>query len=517
MIKLKPIRENLYQEQIIYRKIKEYYDDILFGFIDKVFKEDRFENDKIDKDGRHHDNLGRFTGKDISITGKELGEYSSMNELRRKAKTYYREHYQGKPIERDGLGIVNFSRKGMNETISGKSNDTKIRLIPAIGDIIRFGEIGEEQPLKHPRDDDIVSFIPVIADVKIGEEKYKVGVFLGKDSKGRIYYDMFINNASLPIDIVPDEALKANSLAYGYNITQNDLNVNIFVYPKTKIRLENAVDLRYYILQGYLRYRDGFFTIKRNLPNKVAMELEKLGAIYSRKRRGYYLKASKIPPYILQAAAMVNIRDQERLTKISDYLRGLTETEGFITSRVDFSPEVIKIGADLDKQFKTSMTGLEIPANMTEFQKSEIANNYTNNLNYYIKKWVPKEIQSLRKDLEPLTLAGYRAEALEEIIQKHKGVSERKAKFLARQETKLLVAQYRKNRFKEAGVTQYIWSTILDGKERDLHRDLNGRVFSWDEPPIIDARTGEKGAPGEAYNCRCIAIPVVETMRFAKG
>ena len=38
----------------------------------------------------------------------------------------------------------------MNETISGKSNDTKIRLIPAIGDIIRFGEIGEEQPLKHP-------------------------------------------------------------------------------------------------------------------------------------------------------------------------------------------------------------------------------------------------------------------------------------------------------------------------------------------------------------------------------
>ena len=81
---------------------------------------------------------------------------------------------------------------------------------------------------------------------------------------------------------------------------------------------------------------------------------------------------------------------------------------------------------------------------------------------------------------------------------------------MARQETKLLVAEYRKNRFKQEGVTKYRWSTVLDGRERKLHRELNGKIFSWDNPPIIDERTGERGNPAEAYNCRCKAIPIID-------
>ena len=173
--------------------------------------------------------------------------------------------------------------------------------------------------------------------------------------------------------------------------------------------------------------------------------------------------------------------------------------------------EVEKIGTDLDRQFAESVKPvLEIAPKMTDFQKSEIAKNYTNNLAFYIRKFADDEIVKLRQEIQPLVMAGYRAESLEKIIKKRESISARKAKFLARQETRLLVAEYTKNRMKQAGITRFRWRTVLDGRERPEHKALNGQIFSWSEPPIIDARTGERGYPSQAFNCRCWAEPVIE-------
>ena len=48
--------------------------------------------------------------------------------------------------------------------------------------------------------------------------------------------------------------------------------------------------------------------------------------------------------------------------------------------------------------------------------------------------------------------------------------------------------------------THYIWRTRNDGKVRSSHADQEGRVFSWDDPPV-------GGHPGKDYNCRCTAEP----------
>ncbi len=48
----------------------------------------------------------------------------------------------------------------------------------------------------------------------------------------------------------------------------------------------------------------------------------------------------------------------------------------------------------------------------------------------------------------------------------------------------------------------YTWRTVGDGKVRGDHAVRAGRRFSWDNPP-----DGEN--PGEDYNCRCWAEPVV--------
>lgn len=139
------------------------------------------------------DGEGKFAQK-ISLKGDELGSYNDIKELRNNAKMYYKEYYQGKVIQRKELGNINFSRKGLNETLSNGAQETKIKLIPAIKDVIVNGKIGEEIPLKHPRKDDIVSFIPIVDIVVMEGKQYQVGVLLGKDRKGHLYYDMFVHS-----------------------------------------------------------------------------------------------------------------------------------------------------------------------------------------------------------------------------------------------------------------------------------------------------------------------------------
>lgn len=277
-------------------------------------------------------------------------------------------------------------------------------------------------------------------------------------------------------------------------------------------RLENEKDiLADAIKSGKIEYSDGVFKSKGRISNTIAKRLEELGAKYSRAKKGYRLPLSSSPYGVQQAVAQVKMANNEKIATIQKYLGDLQVNMDYLGNAVDFKAQVKKIGENLDAQFKRSMAKINVvPAELTEFQLMEIAKNYTYNLNYYINKWAEKEIIKMREDLSKMTLGGYRAESLEDYFLRRKGISRRKAKFLARQETKLLVAEYRKNRFKQEGVTKYRWSTVLDGRERKLHRELNGKIFSWDNPPIIDERTGERGNPAEAYNCRCKAIPIID-------
>ena len=277
-------------------------------------------------------------------------------------------------------------------------------------------------------------------------------------------------------------------------------------------RMENSLGdgIANAIKVGKITYSGGVFRAKTKFSNKLAKELESLGARYSKAAKGYRLKPDGVPLVIEQAVAEVKIENQEKLKKIQDYLKDIDGSRDFLRNPVNFDKPVEGIIKNLDAQLRDSLGKINIiPPKMNDFQKAEIAKNYTYNLNYYIQKWTDSEIVTMRKDIEELVLGGYRADALKEFFIKRKDISERKAAFLARQETKLLVAEYRKNRFKQAGVSRYRWSTVLDGRERELHRELNGKIFSWDEPPIIDANTGERGNPSEAYNCRCQAIPVI--------
>ena len=62
----------------------------------------------------------------------------------------------------------------------------------------------------------------------------------------------------------------------------------------------------------------------------------------------------------------------------------------------------------------------------------------------------------------------------------------------------------------EGGFDRYVWTTRKDSRVRPDHARLEGRIINWNDPPVVDLRSGRRRHPGEDYNCRCTAAPFKE-------
>lgn len=95
-------------------------------------------------------------------------------------------------------------------------------------------------------------------------------------------------------------------------------------------------------------------------------------------------------------------------------------------------------------------------------------------------------------------------------LQKTYGVDRRHAQLLARDQIAKLNGELTRQQQQDAGVREYTWSTSGDSRVREGHARLNGKRFRWDDPPVVDPKTGRRAHPGEDYQCRCVALPVFE-------
>lgn len=98
-----------------------------------------------------------------------------------------------------------------------------------------------------------------------------------------------------------------------------------------------------------------------------------------------------------------------------------------------------------------------------------------------------------------------------EALQKYEGITDRRRDTISRDQTRKITASMDVERAKSAGIKKFKWLHSGGGSEpREDHVAMSGEIFEYDKPPIIDKRTGERGYPGQAINCRCQMIPVIE-------
>jgi SPP1 gp7 family putative phage head morphogenesis protein len=101
---------------------------------------------------------------------------------------------------------------------------------------------------------------------------------------------------------------------------------------------------------------------------------------------------------------------------------------------------------------------------------------------------------------------------LQPFLEKRYNITKNRAALIARDQTSKATTAINRARMQGLGVRKFKWLHSGGGKEpRSLHKNvLNGNVYSLDEPPVIDDRTGERGLPGQLINCRCRMVPVIE-------
>lgn len=264
---------------------------------------------------------------------------------------------------------------------------------------------------------------------------------------------------------------------------------------------------------GKIQYRDGYFIGEFNA--SISKTIVNLGGTWDKNRKSFKISLDALPIEIKTAISASKQKTERIVSKLTAELDRIEEANESLESyKIPFGPDVDKVLNDLDVQFeKVTPDDLVITPKLDDATRDRLRGEYHENLNYYVKGWREEAIYRLRKQIDKNAFDGFRSKRMMETIQAEYGVSKNKAKFLARQETSLLVSAYRKSRYEKIGSWGYIWSTSHDVRVRHDHKRLDGKTFSWDDPPIVDQDTGRRAHPGQDFQCRCVALPLFDEQK----
>jgi len=211
-------------------------------------------------------------------------------------------------------------------------------------------------------------------------------------------------------------------------------------------------------------------------------------------------------------------------TIFSDLKLGIARTMTDPTARTLGDRYAVRTQAfnaqQVDKQFKTVL-GISVLREepwlipqMNSFVErnaqliKSIPEDYLTQLEPMVRTAVERGVST--RALEQQILKDMKIDPFEPTVRGARRINPKaRARLIARDQISKFNGSLTRLRQTEIGVEEYIWSTARDARVRPEHAALDGKKFRWDKPPAI-------GHPGEDYQCRCSAIPVMDKF-FAVG
>jgi SPP1 gp7 family putative phage head morphogenesis protein len=267
----------------------------------------------------------------------------------------------------------------------------------------------------------------------------------------------------------------------------------------------------------------------------IERSYEKLLLRYHKQYQEFVMEELKmVLPILLKES---DIDDPTRLD--ADFNETIKAAFGRATARLSavYSTQTLKkwaamITARVDKTTKRDMDSVLTQAKKLkkkdmslggdEFEvKVEMPDSLiTRNVNPYYKNVIDQQVGlitsipeeqniKLRKLLTQALIENQPQRQIAAMLRKEFNSSKSRARLIARDQ--VLKLNGRTNRVKQEalGIDKYVWRTVKDDRVRNRHKELDGRVFSWDDPPTINNR-GDKGHPGDDFQCRCYAEAVLD-------
>ena len=274
------------------------------------------------------------------------------------------------------------------------------------------------------------------------------------------------------------------------------------------IKLNNADDpIIQKIQSGKITYTGNEFA--GEFDSRTSKAIKSIGGVFDKRKHTYKILESNLPTGVRTAVAV------QRVNNIVKRNRVLKTIEEINIKFADATHDFRAIATDATQTTDNKLNGqladkLVVVPEITKYTADKLKTDYSENINLAIKNFTQKETVKLREIAEQNVFEGFRADKLEEAIKQRFGISQRRAKFIASQETQLLTAKYHAAKCTQAGMTKYIWKTMGDSHVRPDHQVLNNRTFDFNNPPVCDIATGRHGNPGEDFSCRCQSLVLID-------
>jgi SPP1 gp7 family putative phage head morphogenesis protein len=183
-----------------------------------------------------------------------------------------------------------------------------------------------------------------------------------------------------------------------------------------------------------------------------------------------------------------------------------TPTNNAIKQMVRIGPQINQKNKDEWKRLVRSQYGVDITKeDPTRF--NVLLAEWSRNNSLLIKDIPFKTSSQIAEQTKQALIDGTNLKDLTndifDIMKERTDVTDSRAKLIARDQTAKLNGLLTQERQTDIGVESYVWRTVGDERVRDTHADNEDQTFSWDNPPV------ETGHPGEDYQCRCWAEPVL--------
>ncbi len=286
------------------------------------------------------------------------------------------------------------------------------------------------------------------------------------------------------------------------------------IIGEDSVRANSPSALHAAITTGRVVYRDNAF--RGQFSAEISKELRAMGAALFGSI--FVISMTQVPWTVRDWLRHARERDEQIHKALIGFLALALLNLGKASTGVQFAKIVDKTIADLQRQLIGSVAEAGLPAapKLPEAVATGLREQVETGTTFSVVNFTTEQITELRAKIALNLENGGGLQRLADLIEASYGVSRRRAEIIARSEFSLAVARFREERYRELGITQYVWETSHDERvrpthgETNNHRVLDGRTFAFDDPPIVDSATGRRRNPGEDYGpCRCVPIPVV--------
>lgn len=247
-------------------------------------------------------------------------------------------------------------------------------------------------------------------------------------------------------------------------------------------------------------------TTLKNIKSSYALEMD-----YYKKLKDLSIKINK--SVLWWAMARYNKTFNKNISKqlSFEFNELLNEWE----KKTDFIADALakKISKNTEKYVNLKFTAQNKDFNIntrTKAIKNQLQSIYERN--FGLIKTLPSEIIERYRSAFLNNIGSFDREAIYKQAKTFQGISNRRAKTIARDQTQKAVSGYTQARAQQLGFEYYQWVTAGDERVstgKGGHRVLNGRIYKYSEPTAIIDSYGNKGHFSTRTNCRCVGVSII--------